>query len=116
MPDLISIESTVNHLFRHQSGRMVAVLTRIFGTHNLELAEDVVQETLISALEQWKLKGLPKDPEGWLFIVARNKALNLIKKQRNNVLFGNDETSVLLSSGYTVEATFDRLSSEELIR
>ncbi|MBA2613088.1 MAG: sigma-70 family RNA polymerase sigma factor [Bacteroidetes bacterium] len=116
MSDPLQIESTVNHLFRHQSGKMVAVLTRIFGTHNLELAEDVVQETLISALEQWKIKGLPQNPESWLFIVAKNKALNLIKKQRNQVLFGDDETNLLLNSGYTVETTFNQLANDELIK
>lgn len=116
MPDLTSIESTVNHLFRHQAGKMVAVLTRIFGTHNLELAEDVVQETLISALEQWKLRGIPENPESWLFIVAKNKALNLIKKQRHRVAFASEETTLLLSSGYTAESTFERLADEELIK
>ncbi|MBL7911969.1 MAG: sigma-70 family RNA polymerase sigma factor [Bacteroidia bacterium] len=116
MSDSLQIESTVNHLFRHQSGKMVAVLTRIFGAHNLELAEDVVQETLISALEQWKIKGLPQNPEAWLFIVAKNKALNLIKKQRNQVLFGDDETKVLLNSGYTVETTFNQLADDSLIK
>ncbi|MBA3662709.1 MAG: sigma-70 family RNA polymerase sigma factor [Bacteroidetes bacterium] len=116
MPDSLQIESTVNHLFRHQAGKMVAVLTRIFGIHNLELAEDVVQETLIAALEQWKIKGLPRNPEGWLFIVAKNKALNLIKKQRSQVLFGNDETNLLLRSGYTVDATFNNLATDTLIK
>jgi len=116
MSDPLQIESTVNHLFRHQSGKMVAVLTRIFGTRNLELAEDVVQETLISALEQWKIKGLPQNPEAWLFIVAKNKALNLIKKQRNQVLFGDDETKLLLNSGYTVETTFNKLADDSLIK
>lgn len=116
MSDSLQIESAVNHLFRHQSGKMVAVLTRIFGTHNLELAEDVVQETLISALEQWKIKGLPQNPEAWLFIVAKNKALNLIKKQRNQVLFGDDETRLLLNSGYTIETTFNQLADDSLIK
>ena len=116
MPDLFKIESTVNHLFRHQSGKMVAVLTRIFGTHNLELAEDVVQETLLSALEQWKIKGVPDNHEGWLFIVAKNKALNLIKKQRGQILFGDNETNLLLKSGYTIETTFNQLANEDLIK
>jgi RNA polymerase sigma-70 factor (ECF subfamily) len=116
MPDPSHIESTVNHLFRHQWGRMVAVLTRIFGTHNLELAEDVVQETLMSALEQWKIRGLPQNPESWLFIVAKNKALNLIKRQGSSILFGDKRTAVLLSSGYTVDSTFNQLADEELIK
>ena len=117
MPDPNSeIESTINHLFRHRAGKMVAVLTRIFGSHNLELAEDVVQDTLLTALEQWKIKGIPQDAEAWLFIVAKNKALNLIKKKRSTVSFGNDETQVLLKSGYTVENTINQLFEKELIK
>ena len=116
MPDSKQIESTVNHLFRHQSGKMVAVLSRIFGAHNIELAEDVVQDTLLSALEQWKLKGIPEQPENWLFIVAKNKALNLIKKQRSTILFGDNTTQLLFQSGYTLETTFNQLTDENLIK
>jgi len=110
------IESTINNLFRTSAGKMIAVLTRIFGSHNLELAEDVVQDTLLNALEQWKTKGIPQDPEAWLFIVAKNKALNLIKQKRNQISFGNDETQVLLTSGYTVENTVNQLFEKELIK
>ena len=45
------VQTLVDHLFRHEAGRMVAILTRIFGIHNLELAEDVLQDTLRQALE-----------------------------------------------------------------
>ncbi len=117
MPDSTQeIENQVNHLFRHQAGKMVSVLTRIFGSRNLELAEDIVQDTLLTALEQWKIKGIPKDAESWLFIVAKNKALNVIKKQKNTVAFGEDETQVLLKSGYTLESTFNELFQENLIK
>ncbi len=116
MPESPPLESTVNHLFRHQAGKMVAVLARIFGVQNLELAEDVVQDTLLSALEQWKIKGIPDNPEGWLFIVAKNKALNILKKQRTTISFGDDHTQLLLQSGYTVESTFQQLAGEELIK
>jgi len=95
---------------------MVAVLTRIFGTHNITHAEDVVQETLLAAYELWKIKGIPDNPEGWLFMVAKNKAINLIKKQRNTILFGDDTTKDLLKSGYTIETTFNKLAEEDLIK
>jgi RNA polymerase sigma-70 factor (ECF subfamily) len=116
MPDSQQVADTVNHLFRHQSGKMVAVLTRIFGARNLELAEDVVHDTLLTALEQWQLKGIPDNPEGWLFVVAKNKALNLIKQQRTKVLFGDDANRVLLQSGYTAERTFNQLAEDHLIK
>ena len=44
---------SLDHLFRRESGRMIAALTRVFGVHNLALAEDVVQDALCRALEVW---------------------------------------------------------------
>ena len=81
MTDAAQIEQLVEHLFRHQSGRMVATLTRIFGTENLQMAEDVVQETLIKALQQWSFKGVPDNPEAWLMQVAKNRALDVLRRQ-----------------------------------
>lgn len=72
----------VNHLFRHESGRMVAVLTRIFGLHNLELAEDVVQEAFLKAMTGWKTGQMPDNPSAWLMQTARNKAIDIIRKQQ----------------------------------
>src|ERR1051325_6224116 len=47
------ISQLVEHLFRHESARMVATLTGIFGLEHLTLAEDVVQEALVRALQTW---------------------------------------------------------------
>jgi len=69
----------VDHFFRHQSGKLVAVMTRVFGLHNLELVEDVVQAALMQALEAWKIHGVPEDPAAWMYRVARNKALDVIR-------------------------------------
>ena len=59
------------HLFRREAGRLVASLTRIFGVHNLALAEDVVQDAFCRALEVWKVRGVPDNPSAWLMAVAR---------------------------------------------
>ena len=75
------IPHLVEHLFRHEAGKMVSVLTRIFGTHNLDLAEDVVQDSLVEALTEWQYKGIPDKPSAWLFSVARNKALNILHRE-----------------------------------
>ena len=72
----------VDHLFRHESGKMIAVLTRIFGIHNLELAEDVVQEAFLKATQVWKFE-LPENPSAWLMKVAKNKALDVMRRQQN---------------------------------
>ena len=59
---------------------MVAWLTRVFGPAHLELAEEVVQDALVKALQQWPFTGVPDNPSGWLFKVARNGALDVLRR------------------------------------
>lgn len=60
---------------------MTAVLARIFGLHNMELAEDVVQEAFLKAIQVWKFDSIPDNPAAWLMQVAKNKALDIIRRQ-----------------------------------
>ncbi|MBI3207749.1 MAG: sigma-70 family RNA polymerase sigma factor [Candidatus Solibacter usitatus] len=71
----------VEHLFRRQSGRMVAALTAIFGARHLDLAEDVVQEALVKALQVWPFQGIPENPQGWLIQVARRIAIDRLRRE-----------------------------------
>jgi RNA polymerase sigma factor (sigma-70 family) len=71
----------IDHLFRHKAGQMVSTLTRIFGPDHLELAEDVVQETLLQALQQWPYRGIPNNPTAWIVAVAKNRALNVLQRE-----------------------------------
>lgn len=77
-----TVPFVVDHLFRHQAGQVVATLTRIFGTRYLDLAEDVVQETLVQALRQWPTRGIPDAPGGWLLVVARRHAIDALRRER----------------------------------
>jgi RNA polymerase sigma-70 factor (ECF subfamily) len=70
-----------DHLFRREAGRMVAVLTRIFGVHNLALAEDVVQDAFCRALEVWSFRGVPENPSAWLMATAKNRALDMLRRE-----------------------------------
>src|SRR4030095_15938590 len=76
------VERLVDHLFRHEAGRLIAILTRAFGPENLDLAEDVAQDALIRALEVWPYHGIPENPTAWLVRVAKNRALNIFKRER----------------------------------
>lgn len=69
----------IDHLFRHQYGKMVAVLTRIFGLHHLETIEDAIQDTFVNASIKWRT-GLPDRPEAWLTTAAKNRAIDLLRK------------------------------------
>ncbi|QEC66956.1 sigma-70 family RNA polymerase sigma factor [Panacibacter ginsenosidivorans] len=76
-----SNEILVDHLFRHEAGKMIAVLTRLFGMHNLSMAEDVVQDAFLKATQTWKFKTVPDNPSAWLMQVAKNKALDILRRK-----------------------------------
>jgi len=76
------VSQVVEHLFRHEWGKMVAILTRIFGVENLTLAEDVVQEALSRALQTWPFYGVPENPAAWIMRASRNLALDVVRRQK----------------------------------
>jgi RNA polymerase sigma factor (sigma-70 family) len=76
------VSQLLEHLFRHESGKMVAILTRIFGIEHLNLAEDVVQEALIRALQTWPFYGLPENPSAWILRASRNLALDVVRREK----------------------------------
>lgn len=76
-------ERDLDLLFRRHSGDLIALLTRIFGPSHLELAEDVVQEAFIRAMQRWPYDGVPENPRAWLIRVARNQALDRLRRNSN---------------------------------
>ena len=100
-----------DQLFRRESGRMLAALTRILGPANLGLAEDAVQDSLIRALELWPFQGIPENPHAWLITVARNRALDHLRREK--ILESNADAIVsTLESGVPDSNCFadDRLA------
>jgi RNA polymerase sigma factor (sigma-70 family) len=77
------ISGAVEHLFRNEAGKMVAILTRIFGVEHLSLAEDVVQDALARALQTWPFHGIPDNPSAWIIRAARNRAMDVIRREKN---------------------------------
>jgi RNA polymerase sigma-70 factor (ECF subfamily) len=71
----------VEHFFRHEAGRLVSVLTRIFGWRNFELVEDMVQATLLHALEAWRVRP-PLNPSAWVHRIAKNKILDALRREK----------------------------------
>jgi RNA polymerase sigma factor (sigma-70 family) len=82
MQESVGVSQLVEHLFRHESGKMVAILTRIFGIEHLNLAEDVVQEALSRALQTWPYRGVPENPSAWIMRASRNLALDVIRREK----------------------------------
>ncbi len=75
------VSELVDRLFRKLSSQLIATLTRILGTGSIDLAENVVQESFLQACKSWPYKGIPPNPEGWLTLVAKNRAIDLIRKE-----------------------------------
>ena len=107
--------SLEEHLFRREAGRLVSALTRVFGMHNLALAEDVVQDALCRALEVWKFRGVPENPSAWLMTAAKNRALDVLRRERTARTFA-PEVGRLLESEWTVTPTLDDLLSPDALR
>jgi RNA polymerase sigma factor (sigma-70 family) len=101
--------------FRHESGRMVVALTRLFGIHNLALAEDVVQDAFCRAIEVWKFRGIPANPSAWLMATAKNRALDLLRRERTARTCA-PELSRLLESEWTLVPAIHEVFAAHAIR
>lgn len=84
------IQQLTAHFFRHEYSKMVAVITRYFSLSNINLAEDIVQDTLLDAIKTWEYKGVPEKPTAWLYTVARNKALNVLHRDKYQQLYADE--------------------------
>src|SRR5229473_838641 len=111
-----ALPGLVDHLFRHEAGRLAAALVRVLGPANLDLAEDVVQETLCHALEVWKMGRVPDNPAAWLRASARNRALDLLRRQRIRIRLAPEVAQLHGELAPAVDAVFteDALRVEQL--
>ncbi len=109
----VNVPQVVDHLFRHQAGQVVSTLTRILGPEHLDLAEDVVQETLIKALRVWPYQGIPDNPASWIMRVAKNGALDALRRERT-LLDKQDEIARLSEYSPVQEDKIDLDGDSEL--
>lgn len=102
-------------IFRRESGRLVSALTRLFGVHQLSLAEDVVQDAFSRALEVWGVSGVPENPAAWLMTTAKNRALDIVRRERTARRFA-PEMGRLLDSEWTLTPLIDEAFTVHTIR
>jgi RNA polymerase sigma-70 factor (ECF subfamily) len=102
-------------IFRRESGRLVAALTRIFGVHNLALAEDVVQDAFCAALEAWDVRGVPDNPSAWLMATAKHRAIDVLRRERTARTFA-PEMGRLLETEWTIAPIVDEAFAAHTIR
>jgi RNA polymerase sigma factor (sigma-70 family) len=105
------ISDKIDHLFRHEYGKLVSVLTKAFGTANIQLAEDVVQEAMLEALSKWSYSGIPDNPVGWIYKVAQYKAVNIVTREKYQRQYSWEMLNQLTSEMAT-ESAFDHAFSD----
>jgi RNA polymerase sigma-70 factor (ECF subfamily) len=109
------LNKTFDHLFRHESGKMVSVLARLLGMQHVETAQDITQDTLLQAMQTWRFDRIPENPSAWLYRVARNKAIDFLRRQKRFHDL-SPRYAVLLQSEYTLAPTVDSLFLDHEIR
>jgi RNA polymerase sigma factor (sigma-70 family) len=102
-----SIRESLDHLFRQHAGQMVSILSHIFGLRNLDMIEDAVQDSLVTAMKTWSYAGIPDNPRAWLVQVSKNRILDRLRydKRFQNV----DETQDQLDHALKVFDSHDSI-------
>jgi RNA polymerase sigma factor (sigma-70 family) len=106
-----NINQLVDHLFRHESGKMIAVLSRLLGLQNLETAQDIVQDTLLQAMNSWSYNTVPDNPPAWLHRVAKNKAIDFLRREKKFREL-RPQYAFLLQSEWTLSPTINHMFLE----
>lgn len=77
--------NTLDHLFRHEYSKLVAMLTNRYGASLLDLVEDAVQEALLKASKVWGYQPMPDKPGAWLYRVANNQMIDFLRREKKSV-------------------------------
>ena len=84
------INQTLDHLFRNEYGKLVALLTNKFGISFLEQIEDAAQDTFLKAMQVWGYQSIPDNPTAWLFRVAQNRLIDVLRRDKKSSLMGDN--------------------------
>jgi RNA polymerase sigma factor (sigma-70 family) len=102
----------IPHLFRTEYSKITAVLAKLFGFEHIEVAEDIASDTFLLAAETWGMKGLPENPVAWLYVVAKNRAKDHLKR---NAVFSEKITAELQRSNTEIHEIEIDLSERNIV-
>ena len=115
LPENKDYKKEIDNLFRREAGKITSVLTKIFGVKNIQIAEDVVQDTLLKALQQWSFTGIPENPAAWLYQSSKNRAIDLLRKDSLKEKYSS-EISAVFKSEWSLSHSMNEVFLEDEIK
>ena len=112
----MTIPGLVEHFFRHEYGRLVAVLVRSVGVQHIESVEDAVQTALMAAVEAWPVAGLPENRGAWLYKVARNELIGELRKRSGRIRILEHAAADLTREAPPTDPHFDDEVRDDMLR
>ena len=109
---------TIDAVWRIESARLIAVLTRLL--RDVALAEELAQDALVAALEQWPRTGTPDNPGAWLMATAKHRAIDQLRRQRmlsrKHQALGHELEMEQLTNGDSLERGAEDVVGDDLLR
>jgi len=112
-PRATDTRGLVADLFRRESGRLIALLANRAGVARIDMVEDAVQDALVSAMRNWSINAVPKNPSAWLYTAARNALTDKLRRARFEIPEEfTHEPAAEVEYSFSSESAFD----DELLR
>src|SRR5258706_10433414 len=112
------LNRTIAAVWRIESAKLIAALARM--VRDVGLAEELAQDALVAAIEQWQQGGVPDNPGAWLMATAKHRAIDKLRRdellQRKHVEFAHELESALDDAHVTAEAALDDPIGDDLLR
>lgn len=89
------VNDTLDHLFRHEYGKLVALLTNRYSSRLIDKVEDAVQEALYKAAKVWSFQSMPDNPSAWLYRVANNQLIDFLRKDKRSTDWEDHEAKII---------------------
>ena len=80
LPNTRATTAALTTVFREEAGRLTGALVHIIG--NFDIAEEVVQDSIVAALEKWPVQGVPDNPGAWLMTTAKRRAIDILRRDQ----------------------------------
>ncbi len=111
-----SVNHTLEHLFRHEYGKLVSLFTNRYSTHLIDKIEDAVQESLYKAAKIWSYQPMPENPSAWLYRVANNQLIDFLRKDKRSADWEHHEGAIAKSETIELELPEEKAIVDDQLR